>query len=81
MNFVIASLALDFYDEMLDNYPVLKDFRLGRKETESEYFPEKLCFATININTLDELMSLIKAVGHHLIINEGQIIICDQPIE
>ena len=51
--------------ETLDRYPCLAEF--GAKLVEGEY----RVYCTITINSLDDIISLIKKTGSHIIIEEN----------
>ena len=81
MKFKITAATNDNVKEMIKAYPILKDFRIalsGRYPWGSE---NNTIIASIEIQTIEDLLKLIEAVKCPLIVGENAITIYDDYVE
>lgn len=70
MLFEIRS-ATSFFGEVIEEYPILQKYNYKKTKNKE----------TVEINSLEELMKLIKDVKNELVISKDEILIYDDYIE
>lgn len=72
MEFIIESTSICL-DKLINEYPNLMNFGFSTKEVDVEckFGKRKETIATININTIEELMSLAKDTEYEIIVGNN----------